>query len=128
MLEEVVVPSKRNVFPELYRFVWFSNVNDVGKVLKVVNDVCSSHFRVKATVAHFDCNVVNKGEREREGEGVGDEGRSDVGRKWNKGEVVIGRGGKKNTGEGEKSEREGVGGGRPSCGKETGDGGVDEGG
>lgn len=37
MLEEVVVPSRCNANGEAYGFVRFSNVRDVGKLLRTVN-------------------------------------------------------------------------------------------
>jgi len=44
MLEDVVVPSKENVYGELYGFVRFSNIRDVSKLLKAVNAVCFGNF------------------------------------------------------------------------------------
>ena len=44
ILEEVVVPSKRNVYGEVYGFVTFSKVRDVGKLLKAVNAVWFGNF------------------------------------------------------------------------------------
>jgi len=70
MLEEVFVPSRQNVHGELYGFVQFSKVKDVGKLLKVVNVVCFGHFRVRAKVARFDRNFALGGKRDRDGKGV----------------------------------------------------------
>jgi len=44
LLEEVVVPSRRNVYEENYGFVRYSKVRDVGKLLKAVNVVCFGNF------------------------------------------------------------------------------------
>lgn len=114
MLEEVFVPSKGNVHGELYGFVRFSKVKDVGKLLKAMNVVCFGHFCVRAKVARFDHNVSLEGKRERDGEGVREVGREDVGRKAKVVVGVEGSGGKKNVGEGEKRVSmvvHGVGGG-----------------
>jgi len=51
MLEEVVVPARRNVDGEVYGFVIYSNVRDVCKLLKVVNSVCFGNFNILAKVA-----------------------------------------------------------------------------
>jgi hypothetical protein len=66
MLEEVVVPSKRNVYGEVYGFVRFSKVRDVSKLLKVVNAVWFGNFKVNARVARFDRAAVEVGGRDGE--------------------------------------------------------------
>ena len=86
MLEEVVVPSKRNANGEVYGFVRFANVCNVSKLLKAVNDVSFGQFRIRAKVARFDRSVAKVSVRESEGEGVEVEG---------KGKKVVGEGGKK---------------------------------
>jgi hypothetical protein len=53
MLEEVFIPNKLNVNGEAYGFVRFSNVRDVDKLLRAVNDVHFGHLRVKASLAQF---------------------------------------------------------------------------
>ena len=67
LLEEVVVPSRRNANGEVYGFVRFSKVRDVGKLLKAVNAVCFSNYRVRAKIARFDRNVGIEGKLERDG-------------------------------------------------------------
>jgi len=42
------------VHGELYGFVRFLKVRDVGKLLNAVNVVCFGNFSVRAKVAHFD--------------------------------------------------------------------------
>jgi len=86
MLEEVVVPRKRNDNGEVYGFVRFANVCNVSKLLKAVNDVNFGQFRIRANVARFDRSVAKVSVRESEGEGVEVEG---------KGKKVVGEGGKK---------------------------------
>lgn len=54
MLEDVIVPSKRNVSGDSYGFVRFANVCNMSKLLKAVNDVYFGNFRVRAKVARFD--------------------------------------------------------------------------
>lgn len=54
LLEEVVVPSRRNALGEVYGFVKFSNVRDVDKLLKALNSVWFGNLRVQAKVARFD--------------------------------------------------------------------------
>ncbi|AES78899.1 hypothetical protein MTR_7g050780 [Medicago truncatula] len=54
ILEEVVVPSRRNLYGEMYGFVRFSKVRDVGKLLHAVNAVCFGSFRIRVRVARFD--------------------------------------------------------------------------
>ena len=53
MLEEVFVPNKLNMYGEAYGFVRFSNVRDVDKLLRAVNNVYFGHMRVKASLARF---------------------------------------------------------------------------
>lgn len=48
MLEDVIVPSKRDVNGERYGFVRFANVRNVSKLLKAVNEVYFGNFRVRA--------------------------------------------------------------------------------
>jgi len=95
MLEEVVVPSRRNVDEELYRFVRYSNVRDVSKLLKAVNSVCFGNFRVKAKVARFDRMAVKEVEKGIEGV---------VGVKEREARVKDGGVGMKVVGEGEKNK------------------------
>ncbi|MCH84604.1 sulfate transporter, partial [Trifolium medium] len=54
MLEDVYVPKKRNKHGAPFGFVKFSNVRDVTKLTKALNDVWFGHFRVRARVASFD--------------------------------------------------------------------------
>jgi hypothetical protein len=68
ILEEVVVPSRRNVNGEIYGFVRFSKVRDVGKLLKAVNAVYFGNFRVRATITRFDRSVLVKGRSGKEEE------------------------------------------------------------
>lgn len=53
MLEEVFVPNKLNINDEAYGFVRFSNVCDIDKLLRAVNDVHFGTMRVKASLARF---------------------------------------------------------------------------
>jgi len=53
MLEEVFVPNKLNMYGAAYGFVRFSNVRDVDKLLRAVNNVYFGHMRVKASLARF---------------------------------------------------------------------------
>lgn len=71
MLEDVVVPSKRNVYGKLYGFVRYSNVKDVSKLLKAVNAVCFGNFGVIAKLARFDRSADKVLVRDGEGEGSG---------------------------------------------------------
>lgn len=100
MLEDVVVPSKRNVNGELYGFVRYSNVRDVSKLLKAVNVVCFGNFRVQAKVARFDRSANEVLVRVGKGEGA-----------------VVEEKGKKGAGEGENRLSVGEGGARPSVGE-----------
>lgn len=70
ILEEVVVQSRRNVNEEIYGFVRFSKVRDVGKLLNVVNAIYFGNFRVRASIARFDRSVVVRGNRGKEDEDV----------------------------------------------------------
>lgn len=54
ILEDVVVPSKQNVHGELYGFVRFSKVRDVGTLLKLLNAIFFGDFRVRAKMPRFD--------------------------------------------------------------------------
>jgi hypothetical protein len=81
ILEDVVVPSKRNVNGEIYGFVRFSKVKDVDKLLKVVNDVCFKIFRVMAKVVRFDRSAAIVGKKTGVVDGVGAEGSSEGGRR-----------------------------------------------
>jgi len=101
LLEEVVVPSRRNVHGEYYGFVHFSKVRDVGKLSKVVNAVCFGNFRVRVRVVVLIV-VVEEGKVARENEGKSELGKSSgdmVG-------VVL----KQKDGEGESIVNAGVGG------------------
>ncbi|GAU30969.1 hypothetical protein TSUD_63800 [Trifolium subterraneum] len=60
ILEDVFVANKRNRFGEPYGFVKFSNVRDITKMTKALNDVWFGHFRVRAKVAKFERNDVGK--------------------------------------------------------------------
>ncbi|KEH16293.1 hypothetical protein MTR_0242s0010, partial [Medicago truncatula] len=71
ILEEVVVPSRRNVNGELYGFVHFSKVWDVGKLLHAVNAVCFGSYRVRAKLARFDRGGEVEGSRVNVDEKVG---------------------------------------------------------
>jgi len=66
------VCSKRNVYGELFGFVRYSNVCDVGKLLKAVNVVYFGNFRVKAKAARFDRADSKEVERVCEGDNVGE--------------------------------------------------------
>jgi len=69
ILEEVMVPRKCNVNGEHYDFVRFTNVRDVGKLLKAVNSVCFSNFQIKARVFRFDKATMLEVERELDKDG-----------------------------------------------------------
>ncbi|PNX70113.1 RNA recognition motif, partial [Trifolium pratense] len=60
MLEDVYVANKKNKYGEPYGFVRFSNVKNVPKLTKALNDVWFGHYRVRASVALF--NRYNSGE------------------------------------------------------------------
>ena len=51
---------------EMYGFVRFSKVRDVGKLLKAVNVVYFGNYRVRATIARFDRSVVVEGNSVKE--------------------------------------------------------------
>jgi len=70
ILEDVVVPSKRNIHGKIYGFVRFSKVRDLGKLLKAVNAVWFGNFRVNARVAQFDRLATAVGQGDEKGEGV----------------------------------------------------------
>ena len=59
ILEDVFVANNRNRNSEVYRFVRYAKVRDVGKLLKAVNNVCFGQYCVRAVLARFD----RKGER-----------------------------------------------------------------
>jgi len=113
ILEDVVVPSRRNYHWEYYSFVIFSKVRDVGKLLKAINVVWFGNFRFNSRVARFDRSVALVDDEKGEGDHVG-EGREN-------GKIVVrektglhGDVEVKHGGEGEKSVRLGkmaVGGG-----------------
>ncbi|MCH79282.1 cysteine-rich receptor-like protein kinase [Trifolium medium] len=65
ILEDVYVPSKRNIHGEVYGFVKFSNVKDVEKMVKALNAVCFGQYRVHARVARFDRNAAGEGRNKR---------------------------------------------------------------
>jgi len=90
MLEEVVVPSKRNANGEVYGFVRFANVCNVSKLLKAVNDVCFGQFHVRAKVARFDRSVVKVSVRDSEGVADEVEGKKGVGEGGKKMSLVEG--------------------------------------
>lgn len=69
--EDVVVPSRRNLRGEYYGFVKFSQVRDVGKLLKAVNAVWFGNFRVNARLARFDRSVDRVEDEKDEGDHVG---------------------------------------------------------
>lgn len=104
-----MVPSKPNVNGEVYGFVRFSKVRDVGKLLKAVNAVYFGSFRVKAKVARFDRSADLVVRRENDVEGAGGRGEEDA--KGDRNSVTKGEGCSvkgKGVGEGEKSVRQGV--------------------
>ena len=68
ILEDVVVPRKHNFNGEIYGFVRYANVKDVGKLLKVVNVVCFRHFCVRAKVVRFDRSYLTEGRQDRMGQ------------------------------------------------------------
>ncbi|KEH26340.1 hypothetical protein MTR_6g453110 [Medicago truncatula] len=116
LLEEVVVPSRRNANEEVYGFVRFSKVMDVSKLLKALNAVCFGSFRVREKVARFDRCVANEGKLMRDGEGVRAVGKASGGRGVSVVEKKAGEGGnivvlkdvgKKHVDEGEKMVRVG---------------------
>jgi hypothetical protein len=76
LLEEVVVPSRRNADGEYYGFVRYSKVRDVGKLLKAVNAVCVGNFYVRVRVARFDRSLVEEGKVARENDGNSELGKS----------------------------------------------------
>jgi len=102
ILEEVVIPSRRNVNGEMYVFVRFSKVRDVGKLLKAMNAVCFGNFCVREKLARFDRSVEVVGNSEMEGEGLGGAVSKKEGEEGGK-KVYEGTrgGGKKQVGEGE---------------------------
>lgn len=55
---------------EVYGFVRFSKVRDVGKLLRAVNAVCFGSFRVQAKIARFDRGVNGEPNGEKNGDGV----------------------------------------------------------
>ncbi|PNY07495.1 cysteine-rich receptor-like protein kinase, partial [Trifolium pratense] len=63
ILEDVYVAKKRNKYGQPYGFVKFSNVKNVSKMTKALNNVWFGNFRVKASVALFDRNVSRVGRR-----------------------------------------------------------------
>jgi len=69
MLEEVVIPARRNMEGKVYGFVRYSNMRDVCKLLKAVNFVCFGNFKILAKVARFDKAAAREVEKERLGEG-----------------------------------------------------------
>ncbi|GAU22961.1 hypothetical protein TSUD_247050 [Trifolium subterraneum] len=54
ILEDIYVASKRNVHGEVYGFVKFSNVKNVHKLTKALNEVCFGNYRVHSSLARFD--------------------------------------------------------------------------
>jgi len=61
MLEEVFVPNKLNMYGAAYGFVRFSNVRDIDKLLRAVNNVYFGHMRMKASLARFHkTNLITK--------------------------------------------------------------------
>ncbi|PNX83588.1 RNA recognition motif [Trifolium pratense] len=54
ILEDVYVAKKKNKYGEPYGFVRFSNVKNVPKLTKALNDVWFGNYRVRASVALFD--------------------------------------------------------------------------
>lgn len=112
LLEKVVVPRERNTNGEVYGFVRFSKVRDVGKLLKAVNVICFGNFRVWVKVARFDRSVADEGKFARDGEvGKSSGGRGAVVVEKKAGEggniVVLRKDGKKHVDEGEKMMRVG---------------------
>ena len=70
ILEEVFVPRRRNANGDMFGFVRFSNMRDVGKLLKAVNAVYFGNYRVRAKLARFDRSVDGVGCCEKEVEVV----------------------------------------------------------
>ena len=92
MLEEVVVPARRNVEGEVYGFVRYSNVHDVCKLLKVVNSISFGNFNIVAKVARFDKAAAREIEKGRVGEGGAVEVTKEM--------VIVGEGDIKSVGKG----------------------------
>ncbi|CAJ2662244.1 unnamed protein product [Trifolium pratense] len=63
MLEDVFVPKKRNKRGQPFGFVKFSNVRDVTKLLRALDNVYFGHYCVRARVASFYCNDVTASQR-----------------------------------------------------------------
>jgi len=59
MLDDVYVARKCNVNGQVYGFVQFSNVKDVDKLSKALNNVWFGQFHVVEKVAQFD-RIVNE--------------------------------------------------------------------
>ena len=78
LLEDVVIPRRRNASGEFFGFVRFSKVRDVGKLLKAVNAVTFGNYRIQAKVARFDRSANVYGEGRRHYEGVNGAGKRSV--------------------------------------------------
>ncbi|CAJ2661648.1 unnamed protein product [Trifolium pratense] len=63
MLEDVFVPKKRNKCGQPFGLVKFSNVRDITKLLRALNNVYFGHYCVRARVASFDRNDVTASQR-----------------------------------------------------------------
>ncbi|PNX91764.1 RNA recognition motif, partial [Trifolium pratense] len=63
ILEDVYVAKKRNKYGQPYGFVKFSNVKDVSKMIKALNNVWFGYFRIRASVAMFERNDSGAGRR-----------------------------------------------------------------
>jgi len=61
ILEDVFVANTRNRNSEVYGFVRYAKVRDVGKLLKAVNNVCFGQYCVRAVLARFDRKGVRRG-------------------------------------------------------------------
>ena len=110
------MPSRRNANGEVYGFVRFSKVRDVGKLLKVVNVVCFGNYRIRAIIARFDRSVRIEGKLDRDGAEVREVGKSSGGgsgvvvkkKVGDEGKIVVSRGeGRKQVDEGFKVVRVG---------------------
>ncbi|PNX75570.1 putative sulfate transporter, partial [Trifolium pratense] len=63
ILEDVYVAKKRNKYGQPYGFVKFSNVRNVTKMTRALNNVWFGFFRVRASVAMFERNDSRAGRK-----------------------------------------------------------------
>ncbi|GAU38018.1 hypothetical protein TSUD_395770 [Trifolium subterraneum] len=61
ILEDIYVANKRNIHGEVYGFAKFSNVKNVHKLAKALNEVCFGNYRVHASLARFDRKATEDG-------------------------------------------------------------------